>query len=273
MPANNKLNVDVEVIDNSGSVVQPDNLSNHNSDSDEVDSDVLMCSNTNSNNNNKQNFAKHQNGINGTNNNINNNNNCKLLASLPNRKLHEKFIRESVDKLINLAVFDATDRENKVLEWQNPEELLQKFDMTLKENGDTNEQLSELITKTIKYSVKTGHPFFVNQLFSGVDPYGLVGQWLTDALNPSVYTYEVSPVFTLMEEIVLKQMREFVGDSYSNGDGIFCPGGSIANGYAISCARYMAIPDVKVKIMKFQSDMALTTIKRVFDEYRSRHQS
>lgn len=81
-----------------------------------------------------------------------------------------------------------------------------------------------------------------------VDPYGLVGQWLGDALNPSVYTYEVSPVFTLMEETVLCEMRRIVGFPEGRGDGIFCPGGSIANGYAISCARYNFVPDVKVSI-------------------------
>ena len=81
-----------------------------------------------------------------------------------------------------------------------------------------------------------------------MDPYGLVGQWLGDALNPSVYTYEVSPVFTLMEETVLREMRRIVGFPNAHGDGIFCPGGSIANGYAISCARYKFTPDIKVGV-------------------------
>lgn len=84
------------------------------------------------------------------------------------------------------------------------------------------------------------------QLFSSVDPYALVGQWLTDALNPSVYTYEVSPVFILMEEVVLREMRSIVGWPDGNGDGLFSPGGSISNAYAISCARYKFMPDVKV---------------------------
>lgn len=97
-----------------------------------------------------------------------------------------------------------------------------------------------------RYSVNTAHPYFVNQLFSSVDPYGLVGQWLTDALNPSVYTFEVAPVFTLMEEEVLREMRAIVGWKDGKGDGIFCPGGSIANGYAISCARFYYHPDIKV---------------------------
>jgi glutamate decarboxylase len=43
-------------------------------------------------------------------------------------------------------------------------------------------------------------------------------------------------------------MRRIVGFPDGHGDGIFCPGGSIANGYAISCARYNHVPDVKVGI-------------------------
>lgn len=51
---------------------------------------------------------------------------------------------------------------------------------------------------------------------------------------------------TIMEETVLKEMRKFVGYTDGKGDGIFCPGGSIANGYAINCARFHAFPEVKV---------------------------
>lgn len=166
--------------------------------------------------------------------------------SLPIRSDHEKFLRDCIDEILNLAVFNATDRTNKVLEWRNPEQLEQILDLKLKTESDSDEKLLDLLRDTIKYSVKTGHPYFVNQLFSSVDPYALAGQWLTDALNPSVYTYEVSPVFTLMEEVVLEEMRKIVGFEDGVGDGIFCPGGSIANGYAISCARYKHIPDIKV---------------------------
>ena len=166
--------------------------------------------------------------------------------SLPDRS-QEKFLRNLFDNVLNNAIFDGTKRENKVLEWTNPEEMLEKFDMTLKDEPDTDEELLKLANDTIKYSVKTGHPYFVNQLFSCVDPYGFAGQLITDALNPSVYTYEVSPCFILMEEVVLKEMRKIVGYPNGDGDGIFCPGGSAANGYAISCARHHACPDIKVK--------------------------
>lgn len=185
------------------------------------------------------------------NNNNNNNMEHERYMSLPNRAKHEKFLRSFIDEVIQLAVFEGTDRSNKVLEWKSPEEMLHLVDLQLKNEPDSDEKLMELMRDTIKYSVKTGHPYFVNQLFSAVDAYALAGQWLTDALNPSVYTYEVAPVLVLMEEIVLHEMRSVVGWKNGDGDGIFCPGGSIANGYAIACARYNFMPDIKVRCIYF----------------------
>lgn len=193
----------------------------------------------------------------------------KRHESLPVRHVHEKFLRDAIENILKFAVFDGTDRSNKVLEWKAPEELENVLDLNLKFECDTDEQLLCAIRDIIKYSVKTGHPYFVNQLFSGVDPYALAGQWLTDALNPSVYTYEVSPVFTLMEELVLEEMRKIVGYTNGIGDGIFCPGGSIANGYAISCARYKKTPDVKVRICYVCTEMVCMVAIYIYMEYLS----
>lgn len=108
----------------------------------------------------------------------------KRYESIPNRDRHEKFLRELIDQVLNKAVFDGTKRENKVVEFNSPEELKKKMDMTLKVEPDSEETLLQLALDTIKYSVKTGHPYFVNQLFSAVDPFALAGQIITDALNP-----------------------------------------------------------------------------------------
>ncbi|XP_044748286.1 cysteine sulfinic acid decarboxylase [Coccinella septempunctata] len=167
--------------------------------------------------------------------------------SLPRRDRHENFLKRCTDIMLKEAVFEATRRQNKVTNFKTPEELTSQFDFELSSKPASHDKLVKIVRDTISYSVKTGHPYFVNQLFSSLDPYGLVGQWLTDALNPSVYTYEVSPVFTLMEETVLREMRKIVGFEGGRGDGIFCPGGSMANGYAISCARYKLFPEVKTK--------------------------
>ncbi|NXX48196.1 CSAD decarboxylase, partial [Tricholaema leucomelas] len=59
----------------------------------------------------------------------------------------------------------------------------------------------------------------------------------------SRYTYEVAPVFVLMEEVVLAKLRELVG--WSRGDGIFAPGGSISNMFAINLARFQRFPECR----------------------------
>ncbi|KAG8229306.1 hypothetical protein J437_LFUL009065 [Ladona fulva] len=168
----------------------------------------------------------------------------------PEKARHERFIRESIDLLLKEAVFECSNENSKVLEWRSPNDLAKEIDLKVAAEGETHDKLLQLLSKVVRFSVKTGHPHFVNQLFSSLDPYGLVGQWATDALNGSVYTYEVAPVFTLMEEEVLQSMREILGwctDGKDEGDSIFCPGGSMANGYAISCARYNAFPQVKTQ--------------------------
>lgn len=168
--------------------------------------------------------------------------------SLPNRALHEKFLHDVIALILNTAIFNNTQREKKVLEWHQPDDLHKLLDLSLKCGSDSDADLLSHVSNIIRYSVKTGHPYFVNQLFSCVDAYALAGQWLTDALNPSVYTYEVSPVFILMEEVVLREMRSIVGWADGHGDGLFSPGGSVSNGYGISCARFKYMPDVKVSI-------------------------
>lgn len=78
------------------------------------------------------------------------------------------------------------------------------------------------LEQTIKFQVRTGHIRFYNQLWAGTDKAGaypyrphlvvcstlalhnllmlfaaVIGEWLTAILNSSMYTYEVSPVFTM----------------------------------------------------------------------------
>ncbi|XP_045110275.1 acidic amino acid decarboxylase GADL1-like [Portunus trituberculatus] len=163
----------------------------------------------------------------------------------PNREQHETFLKAVLDMLLEKAVFEGTNRKNKLVEWQDPEELKQKMSLAVREEGMTHGELLALMQQVVKYSVKTGHPYFINQLYSGLDVYGLVGQWVTDALNPSVYTYEVAPVFTLMEIEVLSAMASLVG--FEQHDGLFSPGGSISNMYGMLLARYRAFPEIKSK--------------------------
>jgi hypothetical protein len=87
-------------------------------------------------------------------------------ASLPDRQRHSQFLKEAVDLMLDKAVFQATNRTNRVLEWRAPDELQKLMDLDLSDDRVSHEKLLQLLKDIIRYSVKTGHPFFVNQLFS-----------------------------------------------------------------------------------------------------------
>ncbi|KAI5643720.1 pyridoxal-dependent decarboxylase conserved domain-containing protein [Phthorimaea operculella] len=89
------------------------------------------------------------------------------------------------------------------------------------------------------------HPHFFNQLSCGLDIISLAGEWLTAAANTNMFTYEIAPVFILMENVVLEKMRAIIG--WSSGDSILAPGGSVSNLYAFLAARHHKFPQYKEK--------------------------
>ncbi|EDL76959.1 rCG25241, isoform CRA_b [Rattus norvegicus] len=160
-------------------------------------------------------------------------------------KAGEKFVEEACRLIMEEVVLKATDINEKVCEWQPPEQLRQLLDLEMRDTGESQDKLLKLCQDVIRYSVKTNHPRFFNQLYAGLDYHSLAARIITEALNPSIYTYEVSPVFLLVEEAVLKKMIECVG--WKEGDGIFNPGGSVSNMCAMNLARYRHCPDIKDK--------------------------
>jgi len=58
-----------------------------------------------------------------------------------------------------------------------------------------------------------------------------------------MYTYEVSPVFSIMEVQILDKLRKLIG--WEKGDGVFAPGGAHCNLLAVLAARNFAVKDVR----------------------------
>uniref|UniRef100_A0A674ES04 Cysteine sulfinic acid decarboxylase n=1 Tax=Salmo trutta TaxID=8032 RepID=A0A674ES04_SALTR len=149
----------------------------------------------------------------------------------------------------------------QVCEWREPEELAALLDLELRENGESQHQLLQRVRAVAKYSVKTNPPHFINQLSAGVEYHVLTVRFLTEALNTSQYTYEVAPVFVLMEDEVLAKLRSLVG--WTEGDGIFCPGGSVSNMYAMNVAPYHTFPEVKLKGLWALPPLAVFTSQKL----------
>uniref|UniRef100_A0A8C7L073 Glutamate decarboxylase 1 n=2 Tax=Oncorhynchus kisutch TaxID=8019 RepID=A0A8C7L073_ONCKI len=172
-----------------------------------------------------------------------------------------QFLLEVVDILTNY-VRKTFDRSTKVLDFHHPHQLLEGmegFNLELSDQPESLEQILVDCRDTLKYGVRTGHPRFFNQLSTGLDIIGLAGEWLTSTANTNMFTYEIAPVFVLMEQLTLKKMREIIGWPDGEGDGIFSPGGAISNMYSVMTARYKFFPDVKTKGMTAAHRLVLFT--------------
>ncbi|XP_050735590.1 glutamate decarboxylase-like [Eriocheir sinensis] len=145
-------------------------------------------------------------------------------------------------------VRDTFDRNVKILDFHQPEQLKEVLDLEIPNKPLNLEQLLSDCKDALKYQVKTGHPRFMNQLSCGIEVVSLAGEWLTAAANTNMFTYEIAPVFILMEQVTMKHMRDIIG--YKNGDSILAPGGSVSNLYAALAARHKMFPEYKKKGLK-----------------------
>uniref|UniRef100_A0A8C1K407 Glutamate decarboxylase 2 n=1 Tax=Cyprinus carpio TaxID=7962 RepID=A0A8C1K407_CYPCA len=171
-----------------------------------------------------------------------------LLPALNGDAKTMNFLQEVVDIMLAYIV-ESFDRSTKVIDFHYPNELLQRNNWELSDEPETLDDILISCRATLKYAIKTAHPRYFNQLSTGLDMVGLAADWLTSTANTNMFTYEVAPVFVLLEYVTLKKMREIIGWQEGHGDGIFSPGGAISNMYAMLLARYKMFPEVKEKGM------------------------
>jgi len=152
---------------------------------------------------------------------------------------------EQIDK----KLFEQNDAP--VVKLASPDEIRGAIDISINETGRDHEDLEKQVAKILEYSVNTSSPHFHNQLFAGCTPESITGEFLTAATNVSMYTYEVAPVFSVMEKAVFEKMFGLLGWSTEvTHDGIFCPGGSISNMYGMNLARFKKCQDLGIDIKK-----------------------
>ncbi|XP_043488728.1 glutamate decarboxylase isoform X1 [Polistes fuscatus] len=178
----------------------------------------------------------------------------------------KEFLMKVMDILLDY-IKSTNDRNAKVLDFRHPSEMIRLLDLEIPDTGLTLQQLLIDCSTTLKYQVRTGHPHFFNQLSCGLDLVSMAGEWLTATANTNMFTYEIAPVFILMENVVLQKMRELIG--WNCGDSILAPGGSISNLYAFLAARHKMFPSYKERglssiggqLVMFTSDQCHYSVK------------
>lgn len=141
-------------------------------------------------------------------------------------------------------ILENDNPNQQVIDYKEPNQLKEIFKNNF-ENGSDDDNLLKNIKNYIKYSVKTSAKQFHNQLFAGTNLPSLLGELTSVVMNASNYTYEVSPIGTLMETELLEKMAKKVG--YEKSSGTFLTGGSNGNLVALLCARQKYFKQVKIE--------------------------
>ncbi|MAT21195.1 MAG: septum formation protein Maf [Acidimicrobiaceae bacterium] len=143
-------------------------------------------------------------------------------------------------------------RDEPVVQWAGPADLAADFARTIGLEITDDEppakpgDLVDAANLVVRRSVQTNHPYFLNQNYAGADPLAVVGDWLGAALNTTNATFEVAPVFTMIERALLAKMARLVGfpESGDHPAGLMCAGASLAQLHALQLARHRLQPDL-----------------------------
>ncbi|KAG0044035.1 hypothetical protein BGZ83_010732 [Gryganskiella cystojenkinii] len=135
--------------------------------------------------------------------------------------------------------------EGLLVDYREPEELERIMDFSLPENGVGAEGIFPTIEQTLQHSVNTFSPRFMDKLYAGSNPIGVLSELLLAGLNGNSHVYHVSPVFTLMEIHVTRALARLFGFKGELAGGLSCPGGSASNQLAMVTARNSLFPEIK----------------------------
>lgn len=161
----------------------------------------------------------------------------------------EEFLGQVSDILVSY-VASGPDMSRPVVRLTSPHDMHIAFEhagtsMDLEKGAAPVDKgtLRSVLETTLELSVRTHHPYFFNQLYAAADPMAVAADWAVVAANTNVHTYEIAPVFTVIEQKVLAKMAVCMGGRFDEAhDGLFVPGGSIANTYGMHLARARAVP-------------------------------
>ena len=165
----------------------------------------------------------------------------------PRAAVEDMSVLDELPQLVREYVRSSRRGEVPVVEQLPAAELRRRLDLALGPEGRSDGDLLGLLVDYLRYAVRTAHPQFHNQLFSGFSLASFLGEVVGALTNTTMSTFEASPAGTLIEAEVLARLGGAVGGGsreWEEGGGILCTGGSNANLLGMLCARQRALPEI-----------------------------
>ena len=141
---------------------------------------------------------------------------------------------------IDSYIQSSDETSQKTVDFLNAESRRKITDLSLPLEGNGSQSILDDIDSFLRQCVKTNRPEFMNPLWGGLNIAGFAGEVISALTNQSMYTYELSPIATLIEKAIIHRMMEIVG--YGEGFGTLTTGGSNGNMLGMLCARQSINP-------------------------------
>lgn len=143
-----------------------------------------------------------------------------------------------------LSHYSQVRKTGKIVEYQNYSTLKQKLQsLDVRIGSQSWDSVWTTVETYLDNSVKTAHPQYFNQLWAGQSEPALVGSIIEAIANTSMYTYEVAPVATIIENEMLNVFKSVFG--FSSGEAQVTTGGSNSNYVALLLALHKKFPELK----------------------------
>lgn len=151
----------------------------------------------------------------------------------------EEFIDNLAKRIIGY-VESSSDKSKKTITFRTAESRSKTTDLSLPLEGHGSQAVMDDIDEFLKQCVNTSRGEFMNPLWGGLNITAFAGEVISALTNQSMYTYELAPLATLIEQAIIMRMSEIIG--FADGFGTLTTGGSNGNMLGMLCARQSILP-------------------------------
>ena len=149
-------------------------------------------------------------------------------------------------EILTRAVQESQPDDRPVSQAPDAAALEQLLDVGLSDEAADLHTLEEIVKSYMHYNPAVYKSDFHKLLYSGQNNAALLGEWVASLSNANMHTYQMSPVPTLMEFELIRQMNGLIGFG-EGSEGVMVAGGSQANLIGMMLARHHVCPDYKSK--------------------------
>lgn len=125
----------------------------------------------------------------------------------------------------------------------SPEQVARQLDLEIGFEGRALSEVVANLERVLALTPMSGNRKFLKLLFGGRDPVATMAEIAAAAANTQMHTFQVAGAQILLEQQVIQRMSGHIG--YVDGDGVFTPGGSLANLAAMVLARNQTLKSAR----------------------------